>query len=502
MPNISSIFPEKLALSISFEVTSSYRGGGFSNTSTYKFNYKSAPLYTTEETKDKDGQSVKKELTAYWPDDLLHKLAKKLKTKRTGPGDKIFNGTTYEPGPRVDYTTLDNENAYVIKGVGASSSTNLSPTSTVVVGTETIENIGYYYKPIEKSLGSRRYGAWHTNLITKNTSISTNKPISAALVNLSGRPNIAANPCFGCIPIGYLGAAGATVAPQDRGPAGGGGEFTFGGTMDLKIGTITGSYTQVSEGKTSTGTYPELGIYVSNILVGYRKVTKAGELTSSTLQPLTDPFYSPVNVFFRGVLGTKWGEDLEAPWPYEDSFDLDTSYYSGLPNAYLYNKDDKDVDTADKYLFPNVYTYIFSPFDNLVGIFSRPFKNPFNTPSSTFCEQIYADNLKEYQKEKYELVISDRFWPYEFRFKLDETTGFPQKEGILRKLKVVKEYEPGCLDLTYAEFSYDGTNSVTIKENCGESHDENGQGGYVCQPCEYDSVVSISGTCTLEYEIA
>ena len=491
-----------------------YQPPSQTTTSTFNVSYESAPLLSDDYSNDDIA------LAASWPEGIRAKAGKDLRVDRIG-----YSDATEED---VKYYTLDNNKAFIIKGVGGTVSNMpgavgpLTPTSTIVIGDQTIENIGYAYKtgatgPSGASgasgpeeLGQRKYGDWNYVKISNNQSVITNTPIATTLANLAHKPGRSSWPCFGCIPMGYLGAANAQVTPPVKEEVGVISQSYFGGASDLATGDWTYSSGDItssfkiflpafySDSFSFTNYYNYYSWYVFWVDANNKFVNA----------PIVgDPFWSSYNIYKRSMLSPKWSEDLTTRWPY-DSFQLDETYY--IVNAIPVERD--SAWPAD--LFPNFTTGLYKPFDTLIGIFSRPFKNPFSTPSSSFCESIYKANKEAYLKNPYSLVIATSAGGIQFKFDIDPETGFPQKTGKINGLVVGDDEfsnyynSPPGIKCQNVVFSWDGEPTVSFHTQCdtGEYPQEtpfwNPDHNRFCIPCAALSSMSVHGTCTLDYEIA
>jgi len=461
-------------------------------TTTFNVSYESAPLLSDDYSNDDIA------LAASWPEGIRAKAGKDLRVDRVG----------YDSDAEKDvkYYTLDNNKAFIIKGVGGTVSNMpgavgpLTPTSTIVIGDQTIKNIGYAYQAgatgasDPKELGRRKYGDWNYVKISDNQSVITNTPIATTLANLADKPGRSSWPCFGCIPVGYLGAANAQVTPPVKEHDSVISEGYFGGGSDLAVGDFTYSGFDNYSYK--------IFLHNSNGYYGVSIYWMDAENKPIGAPIVGDPFWSSYNIYKRSMLSPKWSGDLTTKWPY-DSFQLDETYY--IVNAI-------PVEIINSEYQYNYHRRLYDGFDTLIGIFSRPFKNPFSTPSSAFCESIYKANKEAYLKNPYSLVIGLGVG-LQFKFEIDPETGFPQKTGKSNGLAInptdtAVGWPPDTIGGHNIVFSWDGGSPTqTFQTECDRilDHYYNGYDYveyYRIVPCLAISSLSVHGTCTLDYEIA
>lgn len=470
-------------------------------TSTFNVSYESAPLLSDTYSNDDIA------LAASWPEGIRAKAGKDLRVDRVGYSD--------DDGKDHKYYTLDNSKAFIIKGVGGTASNMpgavgpLTPTSTVVIGDQTIKNIGYAYQagatgPSGASgatgasgpeeLGQRKYGSWNYVKISDNQSVITNTPIATTLANLADKPGRSSWPCFGCIPMGYLGAAKAQVTPPTKLNS-----SYFGGTFDLGVGDYTVTGPGPGEGGSTKIFLPGNNYFVT---IGIYWLDAENKPIGAPI--VGDPFWSSYNIYKRSMLSPKWSGDLTTKWPY-DSFQLDETYY-------IVNAIPVEITSTQQYHY-NYSAGLYGGFDTLIGIFSRPFKNPFSTPSSAFCESIYKANKEAYLKNPYSLVIGSFGGAgMQFKFEIDPETGFPQKTGKSNSLVINPDVMTEGWPTTIIGghnigYSWDGGSPTqTFHTECDRRTENYGIGApgtyLVITPCLAISSMSVHGTCTLDYEIA
>jgi hypothetical protein len=519
---IASPFPNKFKFSINMSVDSAttlnfdpVNDGGYqrpseTTTTTFKVSYESAPLLSDNYSNDDIA------LAASWPEGIRAKAGKDLRVDRVG-----YDVYAEED---VKYYTLDNNKAFIIKGVGGTVSNMpgavgpLTPTSTVVIGDQTIKNIGYAYQagatgPSGASgasgpeeLGQRKYGSWNYVKISDNQAAITNTPIATTLANLADKPGRSSWPCFGCIPMGYLGAANAQVTPPVKERSSVVSQSYFGGASDLAVGDYTVT------GPTPDSNYSKK-IFLPSQFDGfhyYNYYSISIYWLDAENKPIGapivgDPFWSSYNIYKRSMLSPKWSGDLTTKWPY-DSFQLDETYY-------IVNAIPVERTSTQQYQY-DYSARLYGGFDKLIGIFSRPFKNPFSTPSSAFCESIYKANKEAYLKNPYSLVIGAYSGSgMQFKFEIDPETGFPQKTGKFNGLVINPDattagWPTAIIGGHNIGYSWDGGSPTqTFHAECDRRweyyHDGHEGSSYVViTPCLAISSVSVHGTCTLDYDIA
>jgi hypothetical protein len=538
MSSVASPFPKKFKFSIKadFSMASedTYDSYSSKNSTSWNIDYQSAPLMSDTYTNDDIAKA------ATWPEGARADAAKELRVDRMGSYityDGNAGKWTIVP---AKYYTLSHDKAFVIKGIGANTGqfinqygayifqgsgatgSELTPTSTITVGDKKIKNIGYMYHEGasgasgasgETSLGQRKYGTWYHMNVTNNQAVDTNNPIAVTLADWSAQPNRAAYPCFGCIPVGYPGAAGAKVIiPEGKLTSSGSPTYTagfFGGATDLSVGTANESSSSKGNPDYNRSSPILMSAYYDfHYFYSYFNFTMYwvdANYNVMRFPLLTDPFWSSYSIFKRSMLNSKWSSDLTARWPRADNFSLDDTYYitNIIPVDY-FNTENYPLDWwLDDYDNGNFMYYLYAPFDVFMSLFSRPFKNPFSTPSSAFCEGIYKANKEAYLRNPYRLVIGPDYNYGRFIFDIDPETGFPEKTGRMMKIKPVAnggEIGDICAPRGIGvAWTWDDDGQLSVEtSNCYQNPDFESE-----DPCACSSgSVTIGGSATIEYEIA
>jgi len=422
--------------------------------------FDSAPLITPEKKLQYNA--------AWWPDKCKEELAKQLS----------------------DTDRLNTSQGAVLKSVGFIPEYNITPEDPVVYAGKSIKKAGYY---LDKEIYYKRYGEWYTGKFSNNVSdnfrVTTYQPMAVTLARRLRMPPNQAYPCFGCIPVGFMGSANELNDTPSYG----------GGINDLKFGKRISSVGEIDE----------------DVGLGNLRISWLDSSNRPIPSPMyNDPYWSTVSIFKRAMLNDYWSNNLQGgQWPSEtltpedrdlegiiNPFDLTDTYYKiALASNYLSSK--------------------YALFDTFMSFFSKPFKNPFNTPTRGYCQKIYDANKKAYDDNPYSLVISIGNFFYDpfgeqwtWKFDIDPDTGFPKKTGKRKGLKLVPDdrssyINPDGLPTEYTDeeapvYDWDGTNSVSyytyIEYNRFPDFDYNAM---FLSRNDKQTTLTLSGSLNLDYTI-